>query len=174
MQWLGTLAVCVVVLLTAGCDRVSEQYFREGVGSDLSYSQLAQATQLEGDYIHYICRQAGNPPVETPTGPSCFVADWTAFTLAGMNDIDRRCDAYLSWLDAQRRNRAPVLNEIAAIGGTAGAIMGVAGAGAEALAIVAAAFGLASTTYSNWKLAAAARCGALHGANGRLHASAAI
>ena len=67
-----------------------------------------------------------------------------------MNDIDRRCDAYLSWLDAQRRNRAPVLNEIAAIAGTAGAIMGVAGAGTEALAIAAAAFGLASTTYSNW------------------------
>lgn len=150
MRWLGALAACVAVLVTAACDRVSEQYFREGVGSDLSYSQLAQATQLEREYVYYICRQADNPIEETPAGPSCVVRNWTAFTWAGMNDIDRRCDAYLSWLDAQRRNRAPVLNEIAAIGGTAGAIMGVAGAGTEALAIAAAAFGLASTTYSNW------------------------
>jgi hypothetical protein len=111
-------------MVTTACDRVSEQYFREGVGSDLSYSQLAQATDLERDYIYYICRQADNLPADAPTGTACFVRDWTAFTLAGMNDIDRRCDAYLSWLDAQRRNRAPVLNEIAAIGGTAGAIMG--------------------------------------------------
>ncbi len=70
--------------------------------------------------------------------------------MAGMNDIDRRCDAYLNWLDSQRRDRTPVLTQIAAMGGSAAAIMGVAGAGTQALSIVATAFGLAGTTYANW------------------------
>ena len=147
---LGALAPCLVAFATAACDPVSDQYFREGAGSDLYSAQLAQATQLQDQYVYYICRQTGNPSEESPDGSSCVVGDWTAFTLAGMNDIERRCDAYLDWLDAQRRDRTPILSQIAAMGGTAGAIMGVAGASTQALAIVASAFGLASTTYANW------------------------
>jgi hypothetical protein len=67
-----------------------------------------------------------------------------------MNDIDQRCDAYLSWLDAQRRDRTPVLAQIAASGAATSGIMGIAGAGTRALSIVATAFGLAGATYTNW------------------------
>jgi hypothetical protein len=67
-----------------------------------------------------------------------------------MNDIDQRCDAYLDWLDAQRRDRTPVLAQIAAMGAATSGIMGVAGAGTQAIAIVATAFGLAGTSYANW------------------------
>lgn len=144
------LGACLAAVGAAGCNPVSEQYFREGAGADLYSANLAQATQLQDDYVYYICRQAGNPDDQTAAGRSCFVTNWTAFTLAGMNDIEQRCDAYLNWIDAQRRDRTPVLSQIAAIGGTTGAIMGVAGAGTQALSIVATAFGLASTTYANW------------------------
>ena len=144
------MAACAAALAAAACDPVSDQYFREGAGSDLYSAHLAQATQLEDQNVYYICRQAGGPNLETSGGASCDVTDWTAFTLAGMNDIERRCDAYLNWLDAQRRDRTPVLSQIAAMGGTAGAIMGVAGAGTQALSIVATAFGLAGSTYANW------------------------
>jgi hypothetical protein len=128
---------------------MSEQYFREGAGSALNSAQLAQATQLQDQYIYYICRQAGFN-ADTAVGSSCEVGNWTAFTVAGMNDIDQRCDAYLNWLDAQRRDRTPVLGQIAAMGAAASGIMGVAGAGTAAIAIVATAFGLAGTTYANW------------------------
>ncbi len=109
-----------------GLRPVSEQYFREGVGVTLNSGQLAQATQLQDEYVHYICRQAGGFNVETAVGQSCDVS-WTAFTVAGMNDIDQRCDAYLDWLDAQRRDRTPVLAQIAAMGAATSEIMGVAG-----------------------------------------------
>jgi hypothetical protein len=151
MRWLQALAGCLVALATSACAPVSEQYFREGVGVTLNSGQLAQATQLQDDYVYYICRQAGGFNVETAVGPSCDPSsNWTAFTVAGMNDIDQRCDAYLDWLDAQRRDRTPVLAQIAAMGAATSGIMGVAGAGTQAIAIVATAFGLAGQSYANW------------------------
>jgi len=150
MRRLGAVVGCIAALLTSACAPVSEQYFREGVGDDLNSGQLAQATQLQDQYVYYICRQAGGLNEETFVGSSCDGANWTAFTVAGMNDIDQRCDAYLNWLDAQRRDRTPVLSQIAAMGAATSGIMGVAGAGTQAIAIVATAFGLAGTTYANW------------------------
>jgi hypothetical protein len=145
-KMLSAFSAGLMALATAACNPVADQYFREGAGSDLYTAQLPQETQLQDEYVYYICRQAGNPSV----GGSCDGTTWTAFTLAGMNDIDRRCDAYLDWLDAQRRDRTPILAQIGAMGGSAVAIMGAAGAGVQALSIVANAFGLAGTTYANW------------------------
>src|SRR6185312_12499690 len=119
------LAGCLGALATSACAPVSEQYFREGVGVSLNSGQLAQTTQLQDEYVYYICRQAGGFKEETAAGPSCAGADWTTFTVAGMNDIDQRCDAYLDWLDAQRRDRTPVLAQIAAMGAATSGIMGV-------------------------------------------------
>jgi hypothetical protein len=150
MRRLGALAGCLGALVTSGCASVSEQYFREGVGVTLNSGQLAQATQVQDEYVYNICRQGGGSNVETAVGPSCDVSNWTAFTVAGMNDIDQRCDAYLDWLDAQRRDRTPVLAQIAAMGAATSGIMGAAGAGAQAIAIVATAFGLAGQSYANW------------------------
>ena len=150
MRWLQALAGCLGALATSACAPVSEQYFREGVGVTLNSGQLPQTTQLQDEYVYYICRQAGGFKEETAAGPSCTGADWTTFTVAGMNDIDQRCDAYLDWLDAQRRDRTPVLAQIAAMGAATSGIMGVAGAGTQAIAIVATAFGLAGQSYANW------------------------
>lgn len=150
MRWLGPLVACVAALATAACDPMSDQYFSQGAGFDLNSGQLAQATQLQDEYVYYICRQAGGSNLETTAGPSCSGASWTAFTEAGMNDVDQRCDAFLGWLDAQRRNRTPVLSQIATMGAATAGIMGVTGVGIHAIAIVATAFGLAGTSYANW------------------------
>ena len=118
--------------------------FREGPGFDLNSGQLAQATQLQDEYVYYICRQAGGLSKDA----ACVNTDWTEFTLAGMNDIEQRCDAYLSWLDAQRRSdRTPALGETAATGAATGGITGVTGAGTQAIATLATVFG---TTNANW------------------------
>ena len=68
---LGALAACLGALATAACDPMTDQYFREGAGSDLYSGQLPQATQLQDAYVYYICRQAGNPNNGTPDGSSC-------------------------------------------------------------------------------------------------------
>ena len=143
------MAACLGALTTAACNPAADQYFREGAGSDLYSAQLAEATQLQDQYVYYICRQARNPSAEGADGSSC-VTDWTAFTLAGMNDIDRRCDAYLTWLDAQRRDRTPVLAQIAAMGGAPLQSWAWRAPARRLSAIVATAFGLAGTTYANW------------------------
>jgi hypothetical protein len=67
-----------------------------------------------------------------------------------MNDIDLRCDGFLTWLDARRRDREPILAEISAINTAVHAVMTVTGSSPKSLDIVTAAFGLASASYANW------------------------
>lgn len=146
----AAFSLCVLALLTAACDPVSERYFREGAGTDLNSSNLAQSSQLQDEYVAYICAEAGYSLVDPSGGTSCFAnGGWTAFAQAGMNDIDQRCDAYLAWLDAQRRDRSPVLNELSAVETGAHSIMTVAGVSSASLNILTSAFGLATATYSN-------------------------
>ncbi len=105
----------------------------------LSTNGAAQAELLEL-YTDYLCRQVG---------PSCTPASMT-FVIAGMNDIDQRCDGYLTWLDGKRRDREPILAQIAAVGAAVHAVMTVTGSSPKSLEILSSAFGLASATYSNW------------------------
>jgi len=112
----------------------------EGAGVDLYTANQATQAELLNQYIAFICAQAGS---------GCG-GNWTAFVQAGMNDIDQRCDGFLTWLDARRRDREPVIAEISAINTAVHAIMTVTGSSPKSLDIVTAAFGLASATYANW------------------------
>jgi hypothetical protein len=134
------LVACVGIALTAaGCDPVTERrYVTEGAGVDLFTAQQAQQADLLKQYVDFICQQAG-----------C-TGSWSPFIQAGMNDIDSRCDGFLTWLDARRRDREPVLAELAAVTAAVHTIMTVSGATPKSLDILTAAFGVASATYSNW------------------------
>jgi hypothetical protein len=142
MRSVVAVFACVGVALTvAGCDPVTERrYFTEGPGVDLYTSETAKQTDLLNQYVEFICEQAGM---------NCG-GNWTTFVQAGMNDIDLRCDGFLTWLDARRRDREPVLAELSALNTAAHAIMTVSGASPKSLDIVTAAFGLASASYANW------------------------
>lgn len=144
MRLIALALVCAGVLLaTAGCNLVTERtYFTEGAGVDLYTADREKQIELQREYIAFVCEQAG--PTVCPTG------NWTVFVQAGMNDIDLRCDGFLTWLDARRRDKEPVLSEINAISTATHAIMTVTGADPKSLDIVMAAFGLASATYTNW------------------------
>jgi hypothetical protein len=75
--------------------------------------------------------------------------DWNIIVQSGFNDIDQRCDAYLSWLDEQRRLKGPILNELNVIQVATQNIMGLAGVGVTPINIVGLAFGFASNTFTN-------------------------
>jgi hypothetical protein len=128
-------------LLAAGCNPLAERrYVNEGAGVDLyTTDSLGQAALLE-EYTSYLCQQIG---------PGCTPASMT-FVIAGMNDIDQRCDGYLTWLDARRRDKEPVLAQLGAVGAAVHSIMTVTGSDPKALNIVASAFGLAIASYTNW------------------------
>jgi hypothetical protein len=130
----------VLALLTAACDPSDRAYVREGIGTRLETPGIVDQTVTEDSYLAQLCAQ----------GDCGGRNDYTTIVQAGMNDIDRRCDAYLTWLDARRRDKEPILNQIAAVGATTGAILTATSAGAVPLAIAGQAFGLASLTYSNW------------------------
>jgi hypothetical protein len=135
-------AACAAAALSfAGCDPIADRrYATEGAGVDLYTSDSARQIYLLNQYISFVCEQSG---------PSCG-SSWTTFVQAGMNDIDLRCDGFLTWMDARRRDREPVIAEISAINAAVHSIMTVTGSSPTSLDIVTAAFGLASATYANW------------------------
>jgi hypothetical protein len=138
----GIVAGCVALaLLVGGCDPATDRrYTREGAGIDLYTADRAGQIDLLNQYILFVCAQSG---------PSCN-SNWTVFVQAGMNDIDLRCDGFLTWLDARRRDREPIIAEISAINTAVHGIMTVTGSSPASLDIVTAVFGLASASYANW------------------------
>jgi hypothetical protein len=150
MRSLFRLVVCVAIAgLIAGCNLSDNNYFRQGIGTDVYSSELPNATALSDAYVALICRQAGlaneGETCDTPT----LGRYWATFVQAGMNDVDRRCDAYLAWLDDRKRSQTPVLNELHALSAATIGVMGATGVGVNPITIVAIAFGLAADTFTN-------------------------
>ena len=155
MRGKGAIAACVGLALLAGCNTLDRNYLRDGAGIDVTSADIVATTNLQQIYFGEVCRQAGLPVRSTPEGiPFCdelamSPAAWTLFVQAGMNDIDRRCDAYLAWLDDRRRWREPFLKQLHSTAAATAAIMGLSGVGATPIAIVGAAFGFAQETFVN-------------------------
>jgi len=138
--WFGLAVAGSLAVAVAGCNpMLDRQYMDEGAGATLYTTDQARQTALLDEYLNFLCLQART---------SC--ADYVTLVQAGMNDIDQRCDGYLTWLDARRRDRAPVMAEIAAVQTAIHTVMTVTGSSPQSLDILTAAFGLATATYTNW------------------------
>jgi hypothetical protein len=157
MRSAGIVAACVgLALLLGGCDPNDRTYFRGGIGADLYTVDSVATADIQNIYLDSLCRQSLSY-VGTDV-PSCSgqgqlpPALWPLIVQAGMNDIDQRCDSYLSWLDQKKRENSAILSEISAIRVAADALTNPAvasGISPIALASVAAAFGLATSTLGN-------------------------
>ena len=102
----GIVAGCTALaLLVAGCDPNERNYFRNGIGTQLYTAETASATEFQNIYLDYLCRQSVSSI--GADAPSCAQVvppnAWPVIVQAGLNDIDTRCDSYLAWLDAKRR-----------------------------------------------------------------------
>lgn len=152
----GIVAGCLaLVTLLSGCDpTLDARYLREGIGTNLYWDGLPAATQLQDIYLANMCAQAISPTARSVDVVSCdglnlTSRDWGLLVQAGMNDIDLRCDAYLSWLYDRKSSKEPFLKELAALGGAAAGILTTTNAGATPIALTAIAFGLAADTFTN-------------------------
>jgi hypothetical protein len=149
----GIVAGCVALaLLVGGCDTNDSRFFRYGIGTNLYSEDIVQTTQYQDIYLTELCRQA--LPMLVTTESACVNAgltqnDWNLIVQAGMNDIDRRCDSYLAWLDDRRRTNNAVLKELGDVTVASQAIMRVAGVGANPITLAGLAFGLAANTFTN-------------------------
>ena len=148
----GSIALA---LLVSGCDTLDWRYTNEGIGTDLYVSETANQARLQEIYVGYICQQAGLPYEERGDLLFCREASisssWQIFVQAGMNDIDRRCDAYLTWLDNKRRSVGPIHQQILDTEATTLLVLGATIADpTKAIAVVGAAFGLAAHSFTNF------------------------
>jgi hypothetical protein len=155
----GIVASCfALALLTGGCDPARDfRYTREGIGTDLYWDGLPAATQLQDIYLANMCAQAISPTARSLDPLSCdglnlASRDWGLLVQAGMNDIDLRCDSYLSWLHDKKSSREPILKELAVLGGAAAAILRATDVGATPIALTAIAFGIAAESFTNYDL----------------------
>ena len=149
----GVAACMGLSVVVSGCDPSDKAYFRGGIGTELYTADIAAATDLQNVYLDNLCRQSMS---YVGAVPSCSEREllpqaWPLMVQAGMNDIDLRCDSYLSWLDQKKRENSAILSEISAIRVAVDALANpaVTGVSPIALAAVAAAFGLATSTLGN-------------------------
>lgn len=154
MRFITRLLVCAgMILAVAGCDPADKGYFRKGIGTELYTDAIVDKTNELEIYVKEICLQAGL--IYTKDGECADdsrlkrAAAWSLFVQAGMNDIDRRCDAYLVWLDNIRRAEAPTLKQLSDTHVATQLVLTATSAGIVPMALVATAFGYAADTLTN-------------------------
>jgi hypothetical protein len=149
----GIVAGCVALaILTGGCDSNDSRFFRYGIGTNLYSEDIVQATQYQDIYLTELCRQAVPMLVTTETvciNAGLSINDWDLIVQAGLNDIDRRCDAYLAWLDDRKRTNSAVLKQIGDTLAVSQGIMRLSGVGADPITMAGLAFGFATNTFTN-------------------------
>lgn len=149
MRVKGLRAVALALALAlavAGCNLMTEAgYHREGIGTNLTPSDLTQETLRLDEYVADICRQGEIPSCPPPTGSPY----WALFVQAGMNDIDRRCDGFLAYVDYLKRSKDHWIKQFGDTLTAANTIVGATHQSDKPLKILSAAFGLATDTFSN-------------------------
>lgn len=152
-------AAVIVSASLAGCTSPTNSYLLTGIGSNLTTADIATTTDLQLSYFNHLCRQAGLPVDPANTNTYCNLlpgdqASWSLVAAQGMNDIDRRCDAYLEWLDNKKRSREPLQKEIGSIETTTQSLIQLtvptAANAVKAISIVGQAFQLLTDTIDNY------------------------
>ena len=143
--------------LVSACQSPGSGYLMNGIGAELPARDIASARRTQNAYFNYLCQQAGLTDGSFSDKPgNCQIqaldeGSWTLIVKQGMNDIDRRCDAYLQWLDNLGRSRGPLLQQVSDTEKTVSAIMFAIDPGsAAALQIVGQAFGLITKSINNY------------------------
>ncbi|PWV99208.1 hypothetical protein DFR52_104501 [Hoeflea marina] len=136
-----------LLFLATACQEGRQNYLTSGIGTELSGTNLAAAETLQNRYFGYLCRQASAIAVPDTT---CLVSDWNLIAAQGMNDIDRRCDAYLQWLDNRKRSKGPWVSQIGDTAAATNSILSLVSPGSKAITIVAQAFQLVTKSVENY------------------------
>ncbi|ANL68589.1 hypothetical protein AMC82_PC00025 (plasmid) [Rhizobium phaseoli] len=148
----SSIALFIGTMLVASCTPSDRDFATNGAGSDLMSQRTVVATDSLDAYFGEICRQA-DLPVSGPRPLRCQTGgfdelSWQSMVKAGFNDIDHRCDLYLSWLENKRNEKPFVDATISTVGTTAAGVLGVAVPGSTALEYVGLALGFTSQIYN--------------------------
>jgi hypothetical protein len=138
------LAVCLALLLSA-CSLIRDQLDPttvsiRGVPPTLEQLNVNATANAQNQFVNDLIQTADLQP---PLKPD----DWELVMKAGVYDIGRQCDQYLDVLFRFNREQRAGRQDLAAAAAATGAIMGLSGVSVKAIAITAAAFGLASSLF---------------------------
>ncbi|MCV0424732.1 MAG: hypothetical protein K5905_04625 [Roseibium sp.] len=146
-----------LALLVAGCTPTGQNFLTHGPGARLEAGDMTTARELNRKYFNYLCQEAGiNPNYDYGEPANNCIIDpydknaWTLITYQGLNDIDRRCDSYLQWLDNKKRSKGPLISQIGTVSAATTSIMNITGATAGAITIAGLAFELLSKSVENY------------------------
>lgn len=131
------------------------------VGPDTSLYVADTNTRADQQdlYLGNMCQRAGISmpgPAEKPACPSRLLPEqWQRVAHAALNDIDDRCEVYLTSLSLAKRDRTAYLAQLRRTASATGLILAVTGVpgsriGAHAVAIIEAAFGLGEHSLDNY------------------------
>lgn len=139
----------IVACVAASCQGPDHGYLQNGIGAQLAAPDMTNSTHMLKSYFGHLCDQSGLGSCPSSDGADNRV--WNLVVRQGLNDIDRRCDAYLQWLDDKKRTRGPLLNQVKDIQSTTAALIGVFDpSNAVALQVVAQAFNLITRSIDNY------------------------
>lgn len=156
-RFAGAVIVALVAVAASGCEPLTqdEKLIAYGIGPGLADPGMADASLRLDAYFGYLCYQ-GNLPGSwrEQQVPRCDYArfssqEWTLLVSTGFNDIDRRCDAYLGWLNNKRRRQPALISQITDTRNFVAALLTAAGETGTPLAVVGQAFGFAASTFNN-------------------------
>jgi len=153
-----SLMVLWLVLAVSGCATnfaTDSRYRIEGPGTELYSVETPVATDNLRKYIWELAGQADlRSPGNPGAGNEFFQAsagEWNILVRTGMNDIDLRCDNYLTWIDQKRAERIMVNDTITAISALAAGILGLAAPETSAISYIALGLGFAGTVYNSYQ-----------------------
>ena len=145
LHTLGRLfGAAVMVMAMSGCATLKNSMQLEaGPGLQFDEKELALHRASQDKVLDELVLLTVAPRVESPA----FV--WDNIIAAGMDYADGKCEAYMHALFRLNRDRRTTTAQIGLLGTAGAGIMAAAKSAAKEVAIVAIAFGLASSTVDN-------------------------
>lgn len=135
-------ALVAIALASSGCGLVEDHASLRGVPADLELmADPVASAKAETRLVEGLAIRAG------VAYPDIAPQQWDLIFRAGVRMVDGQCDQYLAALFRFNREQRAGRQGLTAIGATTAVISGLAGVGAIAIAITAAAFGLAASLF---------------------------
>ena len=144
------ISTVLLAAVLAGCSQ-NQGLLENGLGSALPGNDTDTSGELLDAYYELLCHQAGLGENRACNIPGVGDPNWTLIVRQGMNDIDRRCDSYLQWLDNVKRSKEPLLSQVSAVQASATGIIGVIEPrSTKAITILSQAFSLITKSIENY------------------------
>ncbi|MEL7098152.1 MAG: hypothetical protein AAGM84_04915 [Pseudomonadota bacterium] len=123
----------------------------QGAGLQLHSAQMDRNTENQSKYFNALCLQAGYSGPCAPAPNVSASHTWRLLVETGYNDIDFRCNTYLTWIDSKRSERLLVEGTSNAISILAAGLLKGTSASADKLADIALALGFARDLYDSYQ-----------------------